>query len=137
MSLLLQSMCKIYKQTFLLVDALDECNFNERQTFVSDLLALKDFGVRVLFTSRPNPEDLKAILHNVPHIEIKAIESDIRSYVAWKLEDNKQFRRRLQSTTCSERDITDTIAKLADGMYVIGYVLCNATFDGLSSQLSL
>ena len=137
MSSLLRSMCITYNQTFLLVDALDECNVDERQALISDLLALRGFGAKLLLTSRPNPEDLKTKLHNVPQIEIKAIESDIRSYVAEKLEDNEQFRRRLRGTTCSVKDIIDTIGKSTDGMYALIHVLCTAIFVGLSNRSSL
>jgi hypothetical protein len=112
---LLLSLCSIFTQTFVLVDALDECNaINARRPFLSVLQALHEASVKTFITSRPNPEDIKAQLYQLPQVEIVATESDIKRYVKEKTEANHVFMKRI--TPVLEEQIIDTIAGRASGM---------------------
>ena len=112
---LLLSLCTTFTQTFVLVDALDECNAtNERRLFLSVLKALHEASVKTFITSRPSPEDIKTQLYEVPQVEIVATESDIKRYVKEKTEANHVFMKRI--TPVLEEQIIDTIASRASGM---------------------
>jgi hypothetical protein len=112
---LLLSLCTTFTQTFVLVDALDECNAtNERRLFLSVLKALHEASVKIFITSRPSPEDIKTQLYEVPQVEIVATESDIKRYIKEKTEANHVFMKRI--TPVLEEQIIDTIASRASGM---------------------
>jgi hypothetical protein len=112
---LLLFLCSTFTQTFVLVDALDECNaLSVRRPFLSVLQALHEVSVKTFITSRPNPEDIKTQLCQVPQVKIVANESDIKKYIKEKTEANQVFMRRI--TPDLEEQIIDTIAGRASGM---------------------
>jgi hypothetical protein len=112
---LLLSLCG--NRTFILVDALDECNITtERGLFLSTIQALQDASIKTFITSRPNLEDIKTQLDQVPQVEIVAIESDIKRYLKEKVNTNTVFRNRIASSPGLEGKIMDTIASRASGM---------------------
>ncbi len=112
---LLLSLCSNFTQTFVLVDALDECNaINVRMPFLSALQALRKASVKTFVTSRPNPEDIKIRLYQVPQVEIAATESDIKRYVKEKTEANHVFMKRITPVLLEQ--IINTIAGRASGM---------------------
>jgi hypothetical protein len=112
---LLLSLCSTFTQTFVLVDALDECDtINTRRLFLLVLQALHEASVKTFITSRPSPEDIKTQLCGVPQVEIVAAESDIKRYVKEKTEANYVFMKRI--TPVLEEQIIDTIAGRASGM---------------------
>lgn len=114
---LLRAHCNEFKHIFLIVDALDECEVvKERHTLVSTLLSLQSHSAKILVSSRPNLEDLRKQLIHVPQISIVATESDIRTYVQQKLEENQVFKSRISKTPHIENLIVDVITESASGM---------------------
>jgi hypothetical protein len=112
---LLLSLCSNFIQTFILVDALDECDaISARRLFLSALQALRKASIKTFVTSRPNPEDIKIQLYQVPQVEIVATESDIKRYIKEKTEANHVFMKRI--TPVLEEQIINTIAGRASGM---------------------
>lgn len=112
---LLLSLCGSFTRTFVLVDALDECNIiEERRLFLSTLQSLQEASVKTFVTSRPNHEDIRAQFSQVPQVEIAATENDIKRYVKQKMISNPVFMKRI--TPELKKEITDTITARASGM---------------------
>jgi NACHT domain len=73
---------KEFKQSFILIDALDECDVNRhRKSFIQVLKRLEERSVRVFITSRPHPDDIQRALSPCSQICITASDSDIRRYL--------------------------------------------------------
>jgi len=76
--LLLESSNVVY----IVVDALDECNTQERRRFLDAIKPLaKMDSVRLFVTARPHVEDIRRAFDNQPVMEIKATDNDLRLYL--------------------------------------------------------
>ena len=112
---LLTTLCNERERTYVIVDALDECEaMHERRHFLPLLESLPHGSTRLFVTSRPYNEDIRHVFLNVPHIPIAAPESDIQQFVQEQMSDRSGF---IERTTPMLRDqITDTICSRASGM---------------------
>jgi hypothetical protein len=78
---------KPFLQTFLVFDALDECDRQtQRQSLLPLLHRMGDKGFRIFVTSRRYPGDIEYNFRSVPSIEIIAHDDDIKSYIYGKLD---------------------------------------------------
>lgn len=113
---LLLSSCKAFSRTFIVVDALDECNAEVRRSFLPILTALEENSIKVLVTSRPNLEDIRMHFSSALHTEIVAAETDVRRYLEERMTLNVPFMKRVNKSLFNR--IVDTVASRASGMYV-------------------
>jgi hypothetical protein len=112
---LLVALCNERERTFVLVDALDECEaIHERRLFLPLLQSLPHGSTRLFVTSRPNNEDIYSIFSAAPRIVIAAPESDIRRFVTERMEERREFMERL--TPRLKDQIITTISARASGM---------------------
>lgn len=105
--------------TFLVIDALDECEDETRKAFCAELHKLPE-KVHFLFTSRDIPELGLQIKPSV-RLEIRADKKDVVKY----LEDHIKTANRLERHTQDPKVrhlVVDTICEKADGMYVTLYL---------------
>lgn len=110
---LLADLCGERKKTYVIVDALDECE-HERRDFLPLLESLPHGSTRILITSRPYSEDIHRFFLSAPRITITASDADIKQFVQEQMEDRTDF---LERTTSSLRDlITDKVCSRASGM---------------------
>ncbi|KAI9827636.1 MAG: hypothetical protein M1819_006925 [Sarea resinae] len=111
----LKSLCNNFKQTYIILDALDEFgDLGEREILLSSLIPLTQGSLKLLATSRPNHVDLKLQFDNVPQVEIRAPEDDIRNYARERMGADQDFTR--QITPSLEEQIINTVAQRASGM---------------------
>jgi len=112
----LQSVCSAYTTIFIVVDALDECSDRNgvRGQLIDklhELQAGKD--VRLLFTSRFIPEITQKFHSEVPTLEVRASEEDVKRFVVGQIP---------RMPGCIQRDeelklaIQNKIVDAADGM---------------------
>ena len=113
---LLLSSCAVFSQTFVVVDALDECDMEVRRSFLQMLNTLEQNSVKILVTSRPNHEDIKMQFSSVLRTEIVAAEEDVRRYLKEKMESNAKFKKRVGTSLFNR--IIDTLTSRASGMCV-------------------
>jgi hypothetical protein len=80
---------KSFQQVFLVFDALDECNPQERQreALLSLLTKLGGNGSRfkLFVTSRPDPADIQQAFGAIPRIDVSAHAEDIEGYIHERL----------------------------------------------------
>ncbi|KAF3317189.1 hypothetical protein TWF173_000436 [Orbilia oligospora] len=67
--------------TYVVVDALDECDPNQRLDVIWILQKLANAGARIFVTSRPHPEDINEIFKKADKIELSAKPDDIRKVI--------------------------------------------------------
>ena len=78
-----------FNRTFLVLDALDECEEVEvRRPLLVSLLRIQEAGARVLLTSRPHPADIRISLRSSLQFKVKAFEDDIVAYIDDFVESN-------------------------------------------------
>lgn len=117
---LLIALCDPHKRTYIVVDALDECEeVKERRRFLTLLGSLPHRSTKLFVTSRPNNQDILRVFAQAPQIEIAASPSDIHSFVAEKLEEREELREIV--TPQLKDEIVSKICARASGMYDLPY----------------
>ena len=119
----LEVLAQAPSQTFLILDALDECEESTRTRLVQDLQALLrrcDHPIRIFISSRPN-QDIKAELHKGLNRTIEATDNrhDICRYVDDTITkpDSPAFWRTKVPSDLRQR-VFEILTKNAEGKYV-------------------
>jgi hypothetical protein len=82
--------------SFILLDALDECNSLELEKFLRSLKQLRDRNIKLLCTSRPHITDIDNWVEMTSSLEIFAHDDDIRNYLSHRMDKEWKFSDRLQ-----------------------------------------
>lgn len=113
---LLVALCSQSSRTYIVVDALDECEANrERRLFLPVFEDLPDSTTKIFVTSRPNNEDIFQSLSRASQITITASELDLRKYIIERIDERKDFVNRV--TPELKENIISAISTGASGMY--------------------
>jgi phosphoribosylpyrophosphate synthetase len=89
---LLLQLSSSFSKTYIIVDALDECeSIVHRKKFLSVLQVLENAHIRLFITSRPHPPDIQRAFNSKPQLNIVATEQDIREYLASRLDDDYEL----------------------------------------------
>ena len=103
-----------YKRTYIIVDALDECEATKERRFLLPLLENLPYSSTKLFvTSRPNNEDIFQSFGTAPKLTMSATESDLRQYITERIEERKV---KLTLTPDLRDNVVSTISGRASGM---------------------
>ncbi|KAL8969919.1 MAG: hypothetical protein Q9183_001762 [Haloplaca sp. 2 TL-2023] len=81
---------KAFAKTFVVVDALDECDTYTRNGFLQLVGSLQTFS-RILVASRDFQESIVNAFQTSPQLKINADSSDIRSYILSTISESNQF----------------------------------------------
>ncbi|KAJ7585152.1 hypothetical protein C8J56DRAFT_143240 [Mycena floridula] len=109
-----------FKQPYIVIDALDECDLESLHRLLSLFNHIGD-PIRLLVTSRDHP-DIRTAFRNTPTIEVSpsAIEEDIRHFVQQKVYEDEAFLHirdpRLRET------IVETLVQGANGMFLLPFM---------------
>lgn len=101
--------------TYVIVDALDECQYDIRRQFlvkIRDLQVRHD--VRLMITSRFIP-DIESFFQNALKLEVRASEEDVKQFVIGEM-----YRLPLcvQRNVTLRKSVQERIVEAVDGMYV-------------------
>ena len=114
---MLHSVIQSYTRTYILVDALDECQSSDgiRKRLISEIFELqREHNVSFFATSRHIPEIVDEF-QGSPSVEIRASEEDVRRYLT---EHMLQLPRCVTRSQSLQEEITTAIIGAVDGMYV-------------------
>ena len=115
LKMLLVTLCNERERTYVVVDALDECDAIHERRLLLPLLGSLPYGsTRLFVTSRPNHEDIYHVFDKVSQIKITAPEPEIKRFVTEKMEERKEFIERV--TPELKNQIISTICAQASGM---------------------
>ena len=115
LKMLLVTLCNERERTYVVVDALDECDaIHERRLFLPLLQSLPYGSTRLFVTSRPNHEDIYHVFDMASQITIAAPGPEIKRFVTEKMEERKDFMERV--TPDLKNLIISTICTQASGM---------------------
>jgi hypothetical protein len=114
----LHSVTAFYSRTFIIIDALDECQVSHegRGKFLQEIFNLqaKINGVHIFATSRFIRE-IENKFDESMRLEIHARDADVQKYLDGKLQNFQSFVLKNPSL---QMEIKSKIGKAADGMYV-------------------
>jgi hypothetical protein len=114
--LALVEMSNQFFQTYLVFDALDECDREiQRGTLLPMLHRMGENGFHVFMTSRRYADDIEETFRNVPSIEIVAHDDDIKSYIYERLGAYPSTKRMIKVAGL-EDEIVSGLARAAGGM---------------------
>ncbi|KAJ0415891.1 purine and uridine phosphorylase [Aspergillus carlsbadensis] len=112
----IESVCHVYSQVYLVVDALDECLQSDRDGVISYLIDLQQrCNLSLLTTSRDIPE-ITARFELFPAVEIRASVVDVRRLVLGHGHEVSNCVRRNANLS---KLIVDGIVKSARGMFLL------------------
>jgi hypothetical protein len=107
---------KAFTQTFLVFDALDECDREiQRGTLLPMIHRMGENGFRVFMTSRRYADDIEERFRTVPSIEIVAHDDDIKSYIYERL-DAYPSAKRMITIAGLEDEVVSRLSRVAGGM---------------------
>jgi hypothetical protein len=107
-----------YSKSFIIIDALDECQVSDgdRQKFLSELFNLQTrAGASLFATSRFIPEIKKKFVENNTSLEIRAHDEDVRRYLDGHMAQLPSF---VLSSIDLQEEIKTSIIKVVGGMFV-------------------
>lgn len=111
----LQNLCALQERTFIVIDALDECDGGSgRQTkLLSEIFRLQELcQIHFFATSRENPK-ISALFVDRLKLEIRASDVDIELYLDAHMSD---FPRCVRGDQELKRNVKVAIIKAVDGM---------------------
>lgn len=107
---------KSFSQTFLVFDALDECDQKTQRTDILSLIHhLKGNGINIFVAGRQYPEDIQLSFHGSTRIELSAKKEDIEIYIHQKIDENPRASRLVGQGEFRGRIISD-LTDSANGM---------------------
>ena len=114
----LRAAVNLHSRSFILVDALDECEVNDggRLKFLSELLNLQSIATTSIFaTSRDIPDIASKFTGGSAILEIRASDEDVRRYIEGHMEQLPSF---VQRKVDLQEDIKAEIVNAVQGMYI-------------------
>ncbi|KAI0856303.1 ankyrin repeat-containing domain protein [Xylaria cubensis] len=129
----LQSLCVLYSNVFVVIDALDECqSMGYLSTLLSYLFTLRTkAGINILATSRHNPTIQRLFEgQSTTRVEIKASDEDIRRYIDGRMSHLPTF---LHKNEYLQEEVKNEIVEAVDGMFL----LARLYLDSIEDQTSM
>ncbi|KAH9213639.1 hypothetical protein DL95DRAFT_253467, partial [Leptodontidium sp. 2 PMI_412] len=135
----LAQICNHFSNTYLIFDALDECDFRRHRKPVLDILdRLRTTSVRILITSRPHPGDIKRKFDKDPQITIRADDADIKAFIAHRIDGDNDISELVDEKL--KEEIINGICAMSGGLFLlpalqIQFILEQTTRKGIKNAL--
>lgn len=113
---LLQSNLHKLSKTFVILDGLDECLENNRESLIAEIQKLPP-SVHLLVTSR-QIADIERLFENAARLEILARDEDVRRYLEGRIAGERRLNRLITSDPTLRDPVINTIVEKAEGMFV-------------------
>ena len=111
---LLNSAMQTLPETFIVIDALDECTQDYARQLMKSILLLT--RARIMVASRPTSPNLGQHFDSCPILEIYARADDVESYVKARIEEDYLLVQLIDEHPELRRKIVTTIVQKSDGM---------------------
>ena len=114
----LREISGLFRHTYIVIDALDECMDPERSRLLDFLESVCSWGldgVHLLATSRPEPDIQQRLKVAAKMVDLEAaiVDQDIMRYIKTRLESEEEFSRWIDA---EKFFIEETLTKGAQGM---------------------
>lgn len=101
-------------ETYLVIDALDECNDETRWELLGKLRQLQP-NIHLLILSRFRG-DIDEELNDFKRLEIEANKADVELFIDAQIQNNAKLRRLVEKTPALRGDIKEAVVKTAKEM---------------------
>ncbi|CAI7580523.1 unnamed protein product [Penicillium viridicatum] len=135
----LHDVAATYSKTFILVDALDECQIvrNDLDVFIREIFNFQAVVKANIFATSRFIQHIELKFQKATRLEIRADEADVERYLQGKLQDCQSLSS--QNASLRER-IKHAIAKAVDGMFLLAQLYvdslaCKTTVKGIKQTL--
>lgn len=118
LSSLLDGCLENFSSTFLLLDALDECDDLQLKKLLPTIKQMRSKSTRVFCTCRPHIAHIEGQLDASGSIEIFAHEDDVRNYLTHRMNEEWRLSEGIRQHTMNE------ILKGVKGMYISTSQVC-------------
>ncbi|KAI0412872.1 ankyrin repeat-containing domain protein [Xylaria grammica] len=119
-SSVLSSICALFTNVFIVVDALDECQREQREKFLSEIFNLQKTKPLNLFaTSRMIPE-IEGLFDDSEQLEVRATIDDVHKYLDTRTSRLPTFIRGIRD------EIKTEICKAVDGIFLLAQLYVNS-----------
>ncbi|KAI9796740.1 MAG: Ankyrin repeat domain-containing protein 44 [Piccolia ochrophora] len=126
----LYSVCHHFNQTFLIIDALDECDLAQRKQLFPVFQGLQKASGKLFVTSRPHAQDIARFFAVDAKIPIEASEDDMRRFIEKQIDDDEDL---MDLLTDDLRDnIISTIPGRARGVFLIAVLQIRRICDQMT-----
>ncbi|KAL7936459.1 ankyrin repeat-containing domain protein [Trichoderma chlorosporum] len=136
---LIKTLSQLFDQTYVFVDALDECPEENRDELLNLLKEMEPY-IRLFTTSRPNI-DISSTFDALSEIKVEAHEADIRAYLEYRIEKLNKMRRLMTRDPHLKDDIIKSLLIKANGMFLLARLqidfLCNNTQSAMHVRRAL
>lgn len=106
---------KSFNRVFLIFDALDEYNQEQRKELLPLLHTMGENGANLFLTSRDHPEDIQHSFHGVPKVKISANTGGIKHYIRKRIRKSPRANYLIQQGNCEDQ-IISKLTDCAQGM---------------------
>lgn len=115
---ILLEVTRSFAQTFIIVDALDECDqVLQRERLLPMFHRLGKAGINLFLTSREHPEDIQESFANITKLRLWAKDEDISSYIEQRIADNPRAERLINRGNSDLKEkIVSALQDCAKGM---------------------
>jgi hypothetical protein len=109
---------KSFAQTFIIFDALDECDkVLQRETLLPIFHRIGKAGINLFLTSREHPDDIQASFANITKLRLWAKNDDISSYIEQRIADSSRAKSLInQGNPELKEKIISALQECANGM---------------------
>ncbi|UKZ89842.1 uncharacterized protein TrAFT101_004883 [Trichoderma asperellum] len=123
----LQVVAQMFSRVFIVIDALDECQNQERSSFFTKIFEIQmKADVNLFATSRPLSE-IKNMFQGCHLVGIVANQDDISKYIEGQMPKLPRFAR---DDNCLKEQIKTEITNIAQGMFLLAQ-LCLGTLEDM------
>lgn len=112
----LKLLCIEFKQVFIVLDALDECDEQARRSLLAQLEKLDHSISRCFLTSRHHLLDMGKRYGKYPQIEINAKDQDIHQFLQIKIEEDEGLSDMMKRKQSLKDEVIGTITSKAMNM---------------------
>ncbi|KAH0551577.1 hypothetical protein GP486_007206, partial [Trichoglossum hirsutum] len=109
----LKLLCAGFKQVFIVLDALDECDEQARRSVLTQLEKLDHSISRCFLTSRHHLLDVEKRYGKYPQIEVNAKDQDIHQFLQIKIEEDEGLSEMMKSKQSLKDEVIGTITSKA------------------------
>ncbi|EWG50058.1 AGC/PKA protein kinase [Fusarium verticillioides 7600] len=133
LSTALQFVSGLFTRTFVIIDALDECQTTSgcRNAFLDELLSLQlRCGTNLLMTSRFIPE-IAGSLGSQTTLEIRPSDNDVRRYLDGRMSQLPGF---IRHDRAFQDYIKDGIVRAVNGMFLLAHLYMDSLDDKMTKK---
>ncbi|KAH7000109.1 hypothetical protein EDB80DRAFT_686728 [Ilyonectria destructans] len=118
-------------KTFIVIDALDECQEKYRKEFCKVLSEIQAISASSIFVTSRFIPDILARFKSSPSLEIRASKEDVQKYLENNMNELPAF---VETNSKLQEEIKSSISEAVDGMFLLALICLDSLEDKLTPK---